>query len=488
MATKLASGVASLVNGFTGLDSRTKTIIVAVAGLAAAIGPLSLAIGGIIQALPLLGAGFAALTGPIGLTVAAIAGLAFVVVKNWDLIKKTLDDAGITDVFVGLVDNIKELASVIGGVLVEKFNSSKSSVLGLLEVFKPFLSFVKDQLISNLKFLAEVVSQSFGFISDLIKGDFSTAFLRLEIIVASVSKRIIESIKPLIDFIGFGSQFEQVISNIDKKISQNKAIIAGREAFMSYGSAVKETAKSIDKDSDIIAKSIQKIGRTQQNGITLEKNKKPSDSNFGALPKISGGIIDKPNDGLTFFQRLSNEIDSFAPSIIEKLTTFAFAVDDILRNSIGNAFLDLGNSIGEAIATGGNVIQAIGQSLLKSIGNFLGQLGQQLIAFGVAGLNFGKLSLALANPLTAIKAAPLAIAAGVALTAVAGAIGSLGKGGVGGGQSIGSSGVGGGSAQNFGGAGLESSLLASGLTVGGTIEIDGTKLLIALQNAEKKTK
>ena len=241
LATKLASGVASLVNGFTGLDSRTKTIIVAVAGLAAAIGPLSLAIGGIIQALPLLGAGFAALTGPIGLTVAAIAGLAFVVVKNWDLIKKTLDDAGITDVFVGLVDNIKELASVIGGVLVEKFNSSKSSVLGLLEVFKPFLSFVKDQLISNLKFLAEVVSQSFGFISDLIKGDFSTAFLRLEIIVASVSKRIIESIKPLIDFIGFGSQFEQVISNINKKISQNKAIIAGREAFMSYGSAVKET-------------------------------------------------------------------------------------------------------------------------------------------------------------------------------------------------------------------------------------------------------
>ena len=152
LATKLASGVASLVNGFIGLDSRTKTIIVAVAGLAASIGPLSLAIGGIIQALPLLGAGFAALTGPIGLTVAAIAGLAFIVVKNWDLIKKTLDDAGITDVFVGLVDNIKELASVIGGVLVEKFNSSKSSVIGLLEVFKPFLSFVKDQLISNLKF------------------------------------------------------------------------------------------------------------------------------------------------------------------------------------------------------------------------------------------------------------------------------------------------------------------------------------------------
>lgn len=106
-------------------------------------------------------------------------------------------------------------------------------------------------------------------------------------------------------------------------------------------------------------------------------------------------------------ETLEKELNDRIPTIEERLRTFGTNVDDIIRNNITDAFIDLGYSIGEALATGASVIGAIGQSLLKSMSRFLGQLGEQLIAFGVAGLAFGKASLALTNPLTAVKAAPL---------------------------------------------------------------------------------
>jgi len=70
--------------------AKTLTIIAAVIGmLLAVLGPLLLMLPGIIAALPILGAVFAALTGPIGLVIAAIAALIAItvlVIKNWDTI------------------------------------------------------------------------------------------------------------------------------------------------------------------------------------------------------------------------------------------------------------------------------------------------------------------------------------------------------------------------------------------------------------------
>lgn len=57
------------------LPSGTKTAIVAVGGLVAAIGPLSMGLGAVLKMLPLLKAGFAAMLGPVGLVATAIAAV-----------------------------------------------------------------------------------------------------------------------------------------------------------------------------------------------------------------------------------------------------------------------------------------------------------------------------------------------------------------------------------------------------------------------------
>jgi hypothetical protein len=206
-----------------------------------------------------------------------------------------------------------------------------------------------------------------------------------------------------------------------------------------------QLAKELEETYTRLGKSISTFEPIDFN-IAIPENA-PQTDNAPELP-----IADKIKEALIL---LENELDERIPTIEERLRQFGSNIDDIIRNNVADAFIDLGVSIGEALANGENVLKAIGQSLLRSFSRFLGQLGEQLILFGTAGLAFGKLSLALTNPLTAIKAAPFAIAAGVALIAASTAIGSIGSKGIGsGGASVGTSGVGGGGESSFVGGGI----------------------------------
>ncbi len=100
--TKITEAITQVVEWFNKLSPAAKKVTIAVSGVAAAIGPLLAAIwpviGGIGKLIPLLTkmgpvltavrTAFTALTGPIGLTVAAVTTLATVIYKNWDKIEE----------------------------------------------------------------------------------------------------------------------------------------------------------------------------------------------------------------------------------------------------------------------------------------------------------------------------------------------------------------------------------------------------------------
>ena len=217
------------------------------------------------------------------------------------------------------------------------------------------------------------------------------------------------------------------------------------------------------------------------------------------LDKISGKNVKIKLDvegfgdeqvGPTPFQ---NFLDSVAlqldrlPELEQRVADFAKTINELIATNVTDAFIDLGYTIGETLASGGNVLKAIGGSLLKSFARFLGQFGEQLIAYGVAAGAFGKLSIALATPGAAIIAAPLAIAAGVALTAIAGVIGGLGKkgmGGGGGGGGGGSAGAGGGS--QFTGLGAQGGMFASQRDLNGELVVRGQDLVYVFGQANNR--
>ena len=80
----LAQALSRAVGVLQSMPPLSQKLIIAIGGIAAAIGPLSLAIGGVIKMLPMMAAGFTAMLSPVGLVVAAILalGAAFVYAKN----------------------------------------------------------------------------------------------------------------------------------------------------------------------------------------------------------------------------------------------------------------------------------------------------------------------------------------------------------------------------------------------------------------------
>ena len=164
--------------------------------------------------------------------------------------------------------------------------------------------------------------------------------------------------------------------------------------------------------------------------------------------------------------------------VIKTFTLFEQELNSIVTGSLEQTLGGIGAAIGESLATGTNLVQNLGATLLSSLSSVLGQLGQLAIATGVAMLG---IKFAFKNPLSAI-------AAGVALIALSGAVrgkanqisGNVGGGGGGGNFSapipqasstISTSAAG--SAQDFGGGRV-------------IFEISGTNLIGVLNRAGAK--
>jgi hypothetical protein len=181
--------------------------------------------------------------------------------------------------------------------------------------------------------------------------------------------------------------------------------------------------------------------------------------------------------------------ESKKSKFITSLKDFNTAASEIITNGAVNGLGDIGFAIGEALATGGDVVQAAGKALLGGIATIAEALGQEAIAIGVGMI---AIKMAFKNPATAI-------AAGVALIALAGYIrakiggGGGGGGGItssvggggggGGGSSVGSSGVGGGS--TFTG-GAQGGMFAQNRDVSGEFVVRGTDLVYVLGQANNK--
>ncbi len=174
--------------------------------------------------------------------------------------------------------------------------------------------------------------------------------------------------------------------------------------------------------------------------------------------------------------------DNFVKSVSTAQQFFgtAFqALEQGIENTIGNVAF----AIGDALASGGNAFKAGGVALLEGIAGIMNQLGQMAIEAGFTVLAIRK-SLETLNPY-------VAIAAGIALVALAGAVSakakkiskSSGGGGGGGGSSVGSSGVGGGTSFAGGGQG---GMFASQRDLNGELVVRGQDLVYVFGQANNR--
>lgn len=187
------------------------------------------------------------------------------------------------------------------------------------------------------------------------------------------------------------------------------------------------------------------------------------------------------------------EIDTALTSLEERMNMFGQDMANLISGSLASTFSDLGAAIGEALATGESVLGAMGDSLLRSFGKFLGDMGNMLIAYGSLAIAKGVLDKVIqSGGPQAIVAGAAAIAVGIALVAISAAMGARAKeglngGGGGGGGRRGSVSAGAGGGSYTGGYSGGSSARSTG-SGGGTVvfEIAGTKLVGVLSNTLKR--
>jgi len=117
--TPFISQLGELTKQFRGLSPEMQSIIVGVAGVTAAVGPLLIVIGQVLKTLPLIKAAVVALTGPIGLVVAAITAATALIITHWDELKKTSKVAtdSIVDDWNYMADHLKTVSASIGKVV-----------------------------------------------------------------------------------------------------------------------------------------------------------------------------------------------------------------------------------------------------------------------------------------------------------------------------------------------------------------------------------
>jgi hypothetical protein len=237
--------------------------------------------------------------------------------------------------------------------------------------------------------------------------------------------------------------------NLKAAVDSYKNIVEEIKSLDNQSKKYSDRENTATKESILLLKEKAKVLKEQRPaGVT------PQVSGLGAtvtptgLAETGGKVLQiaknvQGAEGMitTSMGNINVAFDTSGAHMLEILQQLNADMNELITGSIADTFSQLGTSIGEALATGGNVFAAIGTSLLQSLGKFLSEMGGMLIQYGTLAVVKGKLDLAIAagGPLS-IGAGLAAIAVGVALKAVGGAISSKAKsGGSGGSVSTGAS-------------------------------------------------
>jgi len=438
-----------------------------------------------------------------------------------------LAQSGLTvgDVINKITGNFDAFGAELNKISVDAAKSSGQEIAGLnalVSVAQNEVNSRKDRLIA----VEELQSKYPGYFANLSKEQILTGDLTA--VTRELSKAIIARAEAsaISDKIGelaakkleLQIQKEKELINLQKSQENvrqanenlktaNNIAGAGQRAAGAAGALALSASKVKDLNEQILEIQTQqdklagKLNQKTQDSIKLLAEKaKPAKPTFNT-PQVTGlgnKIIAAPLFKVKDIAFFNGQVDAFGnkikelpgviksslvqiPDIINEgailmtaaLLEFNNSATEIINTSIADTFAGLGSALGNALATGGNVLQAVGQTLLSSLGSILTNMGQMAISIGVGLLGI-KTALKSLNP-------GAAIAAGVALIALGSFFSSKSS-------SIGGSIGGGGGASGASGAGANNqSFTSSGFSGGGgggtvVFEIAGQKLIGVLNN------
>ena len=450
---KLGEFFTNLSNKFKELSPRTQKIIIAFAGIVAALGPVIAIIGTLLTMAPAIGAAFTLMMGPVGLIIAGLTAISVVIYKNWAGIKQALVDIG--NYFIDLYNNSLPIQLAVNALIM---NFKNMLAVGKF-VFSTFLTIIKtfasnfitifkgigDILMGVFTFDKDKIVQGFTDLTSGLKNNFTNAFDAIKTDASILGGSVVDNFNEALK----SKTIAKIVIPVEMAVSGG--------ATTSGGGAGGGANVSTGGGGGVPTRGAATSGLS---GV----------SSAGIQTPISDMIAADTARMPQAFAEQQAVLAQNRLTALEQAAQFNQSVGQIISGGLSNLASGIGSALGNAISTGGNLAGSLSKVILGSIGGMAVQLGKLAIGIGIT----------LAKIKTAFKSlAPgVAIAAGIALVA----LGSVFKnkaasiGGGGGGSSFRGGGfASGGVSGGGGGTAFANGGIVSGPTMGLVGEYPGAR-------------
>lgn len=479
--TPIVAKIRDFVAALRELNPKVLEMGVKIAGVVAAIGPFLIMLGKVLQILPLIKVAITALTGPVGLVVAAVAAAAGLIIKYWDEIKEYFTTGGGAEAF----NAVKELAVSLWNDLKLTFNSIKDSIVAIWNKFGPQLTTIWNNTFDSIKAVIDVFMGIIENVANLLKSfvnkdakgaldSLKNLFIDIFNSIARVVTNALSSVSSLLagflKVVGLDKWSESVqgfANNMADAFTPTKQSVNDlTDGLKGLGSQAEEAAnkankakEAADQAAGVTANAFEKLVAGMTVSEAVQATTLAIEDLQSKIVKLQTGILPTSNltkdlteankqlgeltaglDLLTSGREINIDVkmntDGIAATGIDT-ASFIDKIEQLGRDaqaSLSKGFegmlvttIDYGQLLSSGLtdvagaigdALGSGNFKDLGKGLIESMGKLAQQFGSLLIGMGVAALNLQT---------TLITQPWLAIAAGAALVALGAAASASAK-------------------------------------------------------------
>ena len=453
LASKVTKALSGIVSWLQTLSPEIKRVVVAIAGVVAAIGPLTLGIGGVIKIIPMLATGFTALLSPVGLIVSALlalgAAFAYAKVQKQKMVDELANADDLATLERKLQENLKkqkEIAAattknrivpngIIAGFTIQKIADPEQMtplrkeyelLTKAIERKKEMQAQEQKQQEEMNRMMAVAEQQSEALMKKMQQatghGETSLGLIgRLQKQIEELEKKKLLPESSIEDIAACNVEIErlrrelQQLQNITPAdlapIGKNTAVVTP-QMEISFPRPklkiddIKIAASEYSRQMRAIWASVREgiYGWASDNSTLLQKNVADTVAMVGNYTQTL------TNKGVAF----SVALEHVSQTVATTMQRFDEQVSAFLADSIVAAAEALRQIIAGDLGFGGLL-----KAILTQFASFLRNIGAQLIEFGVMIIAFKTaLKSVLANPWAAIAVGAAMVAAAAIMTAL----------------------------------------------------------------------